>query len=141
MHAFLGLFFHHRIVDQLFICRRKKTEQLNKVRVSVSFNNKLLDQHRTDYSWILNMWIKLNCFSPVHMNDKRLISVISMSSQIFSKLLMAPSIPSARIPPPPPPPGHLSGILQLCPPQGGAFAVTGQPEDGALSEAILSCRC
>ena len=25
------------------------------------------------------------------------------------------------------PPGHLSGILQLCPPQGGAFAETGQP--------------
>ena len=28
---------------------------------------------------------------------------------------------------------HLSGILQLCPPQGGAFAVTGQPGGRALS--------
>ena len=29
-----------------------------------------------------------------------------------------------------PPPGRLSGILQLCPPQNGAFAVTGQPGVG-----------
>ena len=47
------------------------------------------------------------------------------------KCLKAPSIP-------PPLLGHLSGIVQLCPPQGGAFAVTGQPWGGALSEAILS---
>ena len=50
----------------------------------------------------------------------------------FLDVLMAPSIPSARIPPP----GELSGILQLCPPQGGAFAATGQPGVGALSKAI-----
>ena len=37
-----------------------------------------------------------------------------------------------------PPFGHLSGILQRCPPQGGTFAVTGQPGGGALSKAILS---
>ena len=46
---------------------------------------------------------------------------------------MALSIPSARNPPP----GHLSGSLQLCPPQGGEFAVTGQPGGGVLSKAIL----
>ena len=31
---------------------------------------------------------------------------------------------------PPPTPRHLLGILQLCPPQGGVFAVTGQPGGG-----------
>ena len=58
------------------------------------------------------------------------------------RVVMALSIPSARNPPPPPPPaaGHLLGILQFCPPQGGAFTVTGQPGSGALSKAILSFR-
>ena len=50
--------------------------------------------------------------------------------------IMTLSIPNAHIPPP----GHFSGILLLCPPQGGAFAVTGQPGCGALSKAILSFR-
>ena len=49
---------------------------------------------------------------------------------------MAPSIPIAHIPAP----GHLSGILQLCAPQGGAFAVIGEPGGGALSKEILSFR-
>ena len=34
------------------------------------------------------------------------------------------------------PPVHLSGIVQLCPPQGGAFVVTGQP-DGYFREFYL----
>ena len=49
---------------------------------------------------------------------------------------MAPSIPTARIPLP----RHLLGILQLCPPQCGAFAVT-RPQGGSLSKAITIYLC
>ena len=48
---------------------------------------------------------------------------------------LAPSIPTVRMPPPNPP-----GNLQVCPPQGGAFAGTVQPGGEALSKAILSFR-
>ena len=56
----------------------------------------------------------------------------------FVVAIMAPTIPSAHIPPPPPQAfvGHFTTLSF----PGFAFAVTGQPGGGALSKAILSFR-